>query len=122
MYDKECKVCQKMTKEKYKHYKTWKTLAIVFICISVVLSILYFASGAMFVEKTVENDIRIENDGGHNNNNVVTGDGATISGTVKTESNIGLIMFGCVIVITGGIIGGCYIISKNKSNKQNNDS
>lgn len=117
MDDKDCKVCAKMVKEKYKHYKTWKILAIVFICISVLLSILYFASGKMFVEKTIENDIIIENSDGNNENHIVTGDYSTVSGTVKTESNIGIIIFGCVFVLTGGIVGGCYLISKNKSDK-----
>lgn len=117
MDSKECEVCTKMVKEKYKHYKTWKVLAIVFILVSITFAILYFATGKMFVEETVENDIRIENDGGDNQNNVITGNSSTISGTVKTESNIGLVVFGCVIVLTGGIVGGCYIVSKNKSDK-----
>lgn len=117
MDEKECKVCTKIIKEKYKHYKTWKILAIVFICVSILFAILFFASGKMFVEKTVENNIRIENDDGDNENNIITGDGSTISGTVTTESNIGIIIFGCVIILTGGIVGGCYIVSKNKSDK-----
>lgn len=122
MDSKECEVCNKMVKEKYKHYKTWKILAIVFICVAVVFAILYFASGKMFVEKTIENDIRIENTEGTNDNNIITGDNSTISGTVKTESNIGIIIIACVTILTGGIVGGCYIVSKNKSNKSDNDS
>ena len=119
MDEKECKVCTKMIKEKYKHYKTWRNLAIVFMCLTVVFAILYFASGNMFVEETITNDIFIENEGGNNQNNVITGNGSTISGTVTTEkeSNIGGVILGCVLIITGGIVGGCYIISQKKSDK-----
>lgn len=45
MDNKECEICSKMTKEKYKHYNLWKTLAIVFICLTALLAVLYFASG-----------------------------------------------------------------------------
>lgn len=119
MDKKECEVCSKMVKEKYKHYKTWRNLAIVFICLTVLFAILYFASGKMFVEKTIQNDIQIENEGGSNQNNVVTGEGSTISGTVttETESNIGAIIVLCVLILTGGVVCGCYIISKNKNNQ-----
>ena len=120
MDKKECEVCTKMVKEKYKHYKTWRNLAIVFMCLTVLFAILYFASGEMMVEETIENDIVIENQGGNNQNNVVTGNGSTISGTVttETESNIGGIIVLCVLILTGGILGGCYIISSKKSDKQ----
>ena len=117
MDNRECEVCTKMVKEKYKHYKTWRNLAIVFICLTVLFAILYFASGKMMVEETVENNIRIENADGSNENNIITGNGSTISGTVTTESNIGAIIFVCVLVLTGGILGGCYIISQKKSDK-----
>lgn len=117
MDNKECEVCTKMVKAKYKHYKTWKALAIVFMCLTVLFAILYFASGKMMVKETVENNIVIENTDGSNENNVITGNGSTISGTVKSESNIGVIIFVCVIILTGGIVGGCYIVSQKKSDK-----
>lgn len=115
MNENECKVCTKMMKEKYKHFKTWKTLAIVFICLTVLFAILYFASGNFLVEEITENNIKIENEAGQNQNNVVTGNGSTISGTVKTESNIGTVIFGCAAILVGGFVYGCYIISKKKS-------
>lgn len=117
MDNKECEVCAKMVKEKYKHYKTWKVLAIVFICLTVLFAILFFANGNLMVEETVENHITIENADGDNQNNVVTGNGSTISGTVKSESNIGVIIFVCTIILAGGIVCGCYIISQKKNNK-----
>ena len=116
MDNKECEVCTKMVKEKYKHYKTWKTLAIVFICLTVLFAILYFANGNLMVEETIENNIVIKNADGDNQNNVITGNGSTISGTVTSESNIGVIIFICVIIVTGGFVCGCYIVSQKKDN------
>lgn len=117
MDKRECEVCTKMVKEKYKHYKIWRTLAIVFLCLTFLFAVLYFASEDLFVEETVENNIRIENTSGENENNIVTGNGSTISGTVKSESNIGVIIIISVIILSGGIVSGCYIISQTKSNK-----
>lgn len=117
MDEKECEVCSRYVKEKYKHYNTWKALAIVFICVSVLFAILFFASGDLLVKDITENNIKIENADGNNDNNIVTGNGSTINGTVTKESNIGVIIFGCVCILTGGIVGGCYIISRKKSDK-----
>lgn len=117
MDNKECEVCSKLIKEKYKHYTAWKVIAIIFICLTVVFAILFFANGNLMVEETVENNIVVENGGGSNENNVVTGEGSTISGTITTESNIGVIIFACVIVLTGGVVCGCYIVSQKKSDK-----
>lgn len=114
MEEKDCKVCKKLVKEKYKNYKTWKVLAIVFIFLSVVLAVLYFASGDMFVKETVENNIEIENGNGVNENSIITGSGSTISGTVETQSNIGIFILIGVVILTGGIVGGCYIVSHKK--------
>ncbi|MBR5202883.1 MAG: hypothetical protein IKW45_06430 [Clostridia bacterium] len=114
MNENECKVCTKMIKEKYKSFKTWKTLAIVFMCLTVLFAILYFSSGNLLVEEITENNIRIENTDGENQNNIVTGNGSTISGTIKTESNIGTIIFVCVIILVGGFVYGCYVVSQKK--------
>lgn len=65
---KECEVCRKATAEKYKYYKLWKILAILFMCLTIVLAILYFGSGEVFKE-TINNDVEIVNTGGSNNNN-----------------------------------------------------
>lgn len=71
MDKKECEVCTKMVKEKYKHYKTWRTLAIVFMCLTFLFAVLYFASGDLFTEETTENNIKITNSGDNNANNIV---------------------------------------------------
>lgn len=117
MDKQECEICTKMVKEKYKHYKLWQNLAIIFMCFTFLLTILLVANGDLFVKETVENNIRIENTSGENENNIVTGNGSTISGTVERESNIGVIIIVCVAILTGGIIYGSYIVSQKKSDK-----
>lgn len=68
MADKqECEVCRKMTAEKYKHLKVWRILAIVFMCLTILFAVLYFATGEVFTETV--NDVEIVNTGGSNNNN-----------------------------------------------------
>jgi len=63
MNERECEVCTKMVKEKYKTFKTWKTLAIVFMCLTALFAILYFASGDLMTSTVVEydNEVTIEN-------------------------------------------------------------
>lgn len=117
MDKKECEVCTKMVKEKYKHYKVWRTLAIVFMCLTFLFAILFFANGNLFVKETVENNIVVENASNENENNIVTGSNSTISGTMQKESNIGIIIVVCAIILSGGIVYGCYIVSKKKSDK-----
>lgn len=109
MDSKECEVCTKMVKEKYKHYKTWKILAIVFMCVSVVFAILYFASGDLLSSTTIEynNDVSIEN-GGDNNTNT---DNGNVIIEKQNDSTGGVILLS-VIILVGGILGGCYIISQ----------
>ena len=119
MDKEECKVCTKMVKEKYKHYKTWKILAIVFICIAVLFAILYFASGDLFTSTVVEynNEVDIENNGGSNTN--------TENGNIvieKQNDNTGGIVLLSTIILAGGIICGCYIISQiSRNSKQQGD-
>ena len=113
MDKKECEVCSKMVKEKYKHYKTWKTLAIVFICLAVLFAVLYFSSGELFTQRIVQydNEVEIEN-GGNNNTN-------TNNGNIVVESkngNTGGVILLAILILTGGIVCGCYIVSQRNRN------
>lgn len=113
MENKDCEICSRMVKEKYKHYKTWRNLAIVFICLTVLFAILYFASGDLMKSTTVEydNDVTIEN-GGDNNTNADNGNVVV----EKQNDNTGSVALIVGIILVGGIIGGCYIVSQ-KGNK-----
>lgn len=120
MDNKECEICSKMTKEKYKHYNLWKTLAIVFICLTALLAVLYFASGSLFTSRTIkyDNDVVIENDGDNNTNK---NNGNII--IEKQNDSTGAAIIISVLILSGGILGGCYIISSRNNNhqKQGND-
>lgn len=70
---KDCKVCEKLMKEKHRHDVWWKVCAIIFLAFAVVLAILYFGSGAVVTETHFE----IENSG---NDNTIEGDGNIIVG------------------------------------------
>lgn len=72
MDKKECKICKEAIQQKYKYYKVWKILAIVFMCLTVLFATLYFASGEVFCQTVNNNEVDILNEGdGNNNNNVV---------------------------------------------------
>lgn len=119
MNEKECKICKKLMKEKYKSYNLWRALAIIFMCLSVLFAILYFASGDLMKSTTIEynNDVSIEN-GGENNTN-------TDNGNIVVEThndNTGSVTIVCTLLAVGGILGGCYIISQvSYNNKQQSD-
>lgn len=113
MDTKECEVCTKMVKEKYKHYKLWRNLAIVFMCLSVLFAILYFANGDLMSSTTIryDNDVSIENNGDNNTNT----DNGNVVIEKQNDSTGGVILL-CAIIICGGILGGCYIISQVRNN------
>lgn len=73
MMDKnELEVYKQAVKEKYKYYRLWKVLAIIFMCLSVLFGVLYFATGDVFKETINDNDVSIENNGDGSNTNNVT--------------------------------------------------
>lgn len=118
MEQKECEICKRFVKEKYKSLKIWKTLAIIFVIIAVVLLILYFSSGSVVIDNTVEyhSDVEIENDGGNNantnNGNVVVdndGDGHNISAVEIT-----IMVISVIVLLIGGVLIA-YAIYNQKS-------
>ena len=115
MNDKEREVFSYMVKEKYKYYKVWKTLAIVFMCISAILAILYFSSGYVFTSRIIksDNNVEIENDGSNNENS----NNGNIVIEKQNDSTGGVVIISSTI-LAGGIIGGCYIISSRNNNRK----
>lgn len=120
MDNQECEVCTKMIKEKYKHYKTWRNLAIVFICLTVLFVILYFSSGELMTTRVVkyDNEVEIENNDDNNTNT----DNGNIVVEKQNDSSGGIILLS-VVILVGGILGGAYIVSQRNHNnqKQSND-
>lgn len=114
MQEQECKICKKLTKEKYKYYKLWVSLAIIFMCLTVLFAILYFANGdLMKTTVTYNNDVQIEN-GGDNNTNTDNGNIVV----EKQNDNTGSVIIICTILGIGGVLGGCYIVAHAYNNKQ----
>lgn len=117
MADKqECEVCKQMTREKYRKYGFWKALAIVFMCVSMVFIGLFVFSGDLFVEETVTQEIVIENGGNNNNNEDIN----NVVESKKTDYTPIVILLSAG-VLAGGVIYGCYIVSKAKNNTKNNN-
>ena len=73
MEKNELDIYNKMVRQKYKFYKVWRILAIVFMCLTVLFAILYFASGEVITtEKNNNNDVQIVNEGQSYGTNNVT--------------------------------------------------
>lgn len=69
MNKQEKAVYEKAVKEKYKHHKLWKVLALVFMGLTILFATLYFASGDVF--RHTENNVEIVNENAENNVNNV---------------------------------------------------
>lgn len=69
MRKREIAVYKKVVKDKYRFYKLWKTLAIVFMCLTAFFSTLYFASGEVF--RQTQNNVEIVNENADSNINSV---------------------------------------------------
>lgn len=71
--ENNCEICRRLIREKYKYHKLWKILAIVFIILTILFSILFFVNGDLFKKEIHnENDIEISNEGDGDNINKVT--------------------------------------------------
>lgn len=108
---KECMVCKKLTQEKYKHFKLWRALAIVFMALAVLFAVLYFANGKVIIDEEYVQENIVGGNGQANNNNQ--------SNVIQLQDNsvmVGLIIAG--IAIGGGVIVGCCICKKKDNSKE----
>lgn len=71
MNKNECEICKTVIREKYKHFKLWRVLTIIFMVLTVLFATLYFASGEVFTETINNNDVEIINEGNNNDNDVI---------------------------------------------------
>ena len=118
MEQKECEVCKRFIKEKYKSLKIWKALAISFAIITAVLLILYLSSGSVVIDNTFEyqNEVEIENDGGNNEN---TNNGNIVVDNDDNTHNVSAVEIALVtalvvvLLIGGGLIA--YKVYRKKS-------
>lgn len=70
MEQRELEIYNKVINEKYKFYNFWRITAIIFMCLTILFAVLYFASGSVITteQNNNDNDIEIVNDGGGNKN------------------------------------------------------
>ena len=106
--DKDCEVCEKLVRAKHKKEFVWKVLTVMFGIIAVVFMILYFGSGAVITESTIEiNGTDITNNG-DDNSIIIGSDNEAITGDVKTKDYSPWLIFGGIVIgsviITGGIL------------------
>lgn len=120
--EKDCKVCQKLIKEKHKYDFLWKVACVIFFILAVVFAVLYFGSGAMVTETTIEiTDNQIQ-DGSDMGGVMIGNEDSTISGNIETKDNTGLMIFLGIICGSGIIVvGGCIIAYYNKEKNNNNN-
>lgn len=117
--NKDCEVCTKLIKEKHKADLAWKIVAIIALIVAVVFICLYFGSGAMITETTIEIDadgFGSDNEFGDNGSIIVGTDNNTINGTVETKDSLPLMIF-CGIVVGSLIIAGGVIIANYNKKK-----
>lgn len=118
MNENECNVCTRLIKEKYRYYNTWRALAIVFMCLTVLFAILYFSSGDAVKTTTIEynNEVDIENGG---NNNTNTNNGNITVEKENDNSAIAIIVIISILLVGGGaLLGGHFMAQVSLHNKQ----
>lgn len=77
MDKKELEIYKQVVKEKYKYYTLWKILAIVFICLTIILAVLFFTDVKVVKETTKinNNEIEVINEGDNETNNIYVSNG-----------------------------------------------
>lgn len=124
MADKDCKVCEKLMKEKHRHDVVWKISCLIFLALAVVLAILYFGSGAVVTETHIElgDDSYIgnyvEGDGSiDGDNNIVVGsDNIHIDGTIERTDYTPIICITVIVAAALLAVGGTIIANHNQKN------
>ena len=112
MDKKECSVCKKMTQEKHKFDFVWKLLAIIFICLSILFACLYFCNSKVIADKEITQENIVEG------NDIDKNQQTNVIEFKDNSIMIGLIVG--FVVLTGGILGGCYICKKKNNSTQHN--
>lgn len=112
---KECEICREMSKKKHRFDTVWKVVAIISTLVAVVFIVLYFGSGEVLKETTIENEVEIENSGdGHSVNENIGNVGNDYS--VGVSAKVLIILF-VVMALAGGGIYGYIAISQSKGKK-----
>lgn len=109
----DCKVCQKLIKEKHRNMIWWKVACIIFCALAIIFAILYFGSGAVITETEVNiRGSEVSNDG--DNGIIIIGDNqSTINGTIERVDYTPIICIsvvaGVAILVIGGVLIANYV-------------
>ena len=113
----DCQVCKRLIKEKHRNEIWWKICCIIFGALSIILGILYFGSGKVVDEKTIElTNTDIENSG-DNGVVILGGNDNVIRGKIESPNYTPVICItviaSCAILVAGGVLIAHNIIFKN---------
>lgn len=113
-YKSDCEVCTRLIKEKHKFDYLWKIACIILGAFTIVLSILYFGSGAMTTETTYTvNGNTITNEG--DDGTVIIGnEGELEIGSSKSVDYAPIICISVVMAAAIIVVGGVVIAYNNK--------
>lgn len=112
-YRSDCEVCTRLIKEKHKFDYLWKIACVILAALVIVLSILYFGSGALTKETTYTiNGNQITNEG--DNGSVIIGnEGELEIGSSESVDYTPIVCISVVvsaaILVVGGVIIAHYV-------------
>ena len=110
----DCEVCTKLIKEKHRFDYLWKIACIILAALVIVLSVLYFGSGAMVTKTTYTvNGNNITNEG--DNGTVIIGnEGELVIGSSESIDYAPIICIAIVVAAAIIVVGGVVIAHNNK--------
>ena len=116
MDNTDCKVCQKLIKEKHRNMIWWKVGCIIFAALAIVLGILYFGSGAVVTTEEVRIERNNIENGGDNGTVIINGNQVTDSynGVVEHKDYTPIICISVVACVAILIVGGVLIANHSK--------
>ena len=107
-YKTDCEVCTRLIKEKHRFSYVWKIACVILAALVVILSVLYFGSGAMYTETTYTLYNNIISAEGDNGTIIIGSDGAITIGSSESIDYAPIICISIIvaaaIIVTGGII------------------
>lgn len=114
-YKSDCEVCTKLIKEKHRFDYLWKIACVILAALVIVLSVLYFGSGAIMTETTIQIDnVGNNNEITDNDGTVIIGGGEAISGKIEKPDYTPIIVISVIVGVAILVFGGAIIAHNNK--------
>lgn len=113
-YRSDCEVCTRLIKEKHKYNYLWKIACVILTAFVIILSVLYFGSGAMTTETIYTvNGNQITNEG--DNGTVIIGNEGELQ--IGSSKSIDYTPIACISVVVAAaiiVVGGVIIAHNHK--------